>query len=234
MKKKLLVLRGRFIDGVILFPLNKGVESKDILQEYLTDEIPEVLIDHPIPGVDTDTIIMDNANASFRAVEKLIHEHHHKIAIINGRKDSSVSQERLKGYYDAMRTYDININEQWVKWGEYNRIGAYTATKELCTSPEPPTALYVTGFYMTIGAIMALHELQFRIPDDISLIGFDRFEPSDAIEPPLTMIEQPIERIGQEAAHLILKRINGQYADFPTQLTLSTKMIIRDSVRTLP
>jgi len=109
----------------------------------------------------------------------LIHEHHHKIAIINGRKDSSVSQERLKGYCDAMRTYDSNIN------------------------------------------------------DDISLIGFDRFEPFDAIEPPLTMIEQPIERIGQAAARLILKRINGEYADFPTQLKLSTKMIIRDSVKTV-
>ena len=86
---------------------------------------------------------------------------------------------------------------------------------------------------MTIGAIMALHELQLRIPDDISLSGFDRFEPSDAIEPPLPMIEQPIERIGQAAADLILKRIKGDYSNFATHLKLNTKMIIRESVRTM-
>lgn len=233
LKKKLMFVRGRFIDGLILFPFNKGTESIDILHNYLADDIPVVLIDHPIFGVETDTILVDNANASFRAVEQLILEHHTKIAIINGRKDSYVSQERLRGYYDAMQTYNLKINEDWVTWGEYNRIGAYTATKALCTASDPPTAIYVTGFYMTIGTVMALHELHLHIPEDISLIGFDHFEPSDAIEPALTMVDQPIERIGQCAVELILKRINGEYADFPQQIKLNTKMILGDSVRTI-
>jgi LacI family transcriptional regulator len=86
---------------------------------------------------------------------------------------------------------------------------------------------------MTVGAILALHELHLRIPEDISFIGFDHFEAIDVVEPPLTVIEQPIERIGQLAAELVLKRIQGDYADFPTTVKLNTKMVIRNSVQKL-
>ncbi len=230
LRNKLEFLRGRFIDGLILFPFNKGADSVAVLQEYANDEIPVVLIDHPVPGFETDRLLVDNVHASFRAVEKFIHEQHTKIAVINGREDSYVSRERLKGYYDAMYAYNLAVRPEWVTWGEYSRIGAYNATKALCASASPPTAIFATGFSMTIGALMALHECQLRIPNDISLIGFDHFEASDAIEPPLTMIDQPIERIGRRAAELLLQRIKGDYAEFPTQLIFNTRMIVQNSV----
>jgi LacI family transcriptional regulator len=231
LRKKLKFLKERFVDGIILFPSNLATASIDILQNYIAEKIPVVLIDHLISEVETDAIIVDNVNASFRAVERLILENHSKIALIDGPTDSYVSQERLKGYYEAMQTYNLDVFDNWIIRGDFSRIGGYQAVKQLYMSSLRPTAIYVANYEMTVGAILALHELHLRIPEDISFVGFDHFEAIDVVEPPLTVIEQPIERIGQLAAELALKRIRGDYADFPATVKLNTKMVIRNSVR---
>jgi LacI family transcriptional regulator len=233
LRQKLLFLRERFVDGIILFPANLATESVDIVQQFLTEKIPVVFIDHLVPGIETDAIVVDNENASFRAVERLILEHHDKIAIVDGPNDSYVSQERLRGYYEAMQTYNLSAQDEWIQQGTFTQSGGYYAVKQLCAAPQPPTALYVANYEMTIGAILALHEMHLRIPEDVSFIGFDHFEAIDVVEPPLTVVEQPIERMGQLAAQLILKRIQGDYTEFPAIVKLNTKMTIRNSVRSL-
>ena len=134
-----------------------------------------------IAGIETDAVIIDNMNASFRAVEELIRHNHRNIAIIGGRPDSLVSQERLRGYYNAMQTYDLPVNEEWVVWGDFTQTGGYQMMKKLCASADRPTAVYVTNYAMTIGAVLALHKIQLRIPEDMSLIGFDPFESFELI-----------------------------------------------------
>jgi DNA-binding LacI/PurR family transcriptional regulator len=80
--------------------------------------------------------------------------------------------------------------------------------------------------------VLALHESGLKIPDDVSLIGFDRFEPMDVIEPPLTLVEQPIDRMARTAADLLLQRMRGDRKDFPQCITLNTTMTLSESVRT--
>lgn len=231
LKEKLRFARDRFVDGLVMFPSIVGTAGIPMLKEYLNEHIPVVLIDQLIPGFETDSVVVDNAHASFRAVERLILDNHTKIAVIHGRKDSYVSQERLRGYYEAMHTYNLEIDPNWVTWGNFEETGGYTAVKDVCTCSNPPTAIYSTNYHVTLGTVIALHELHLRIPEDISLIGFDHFKPIDVIEPPLTVIEQPIEKIGHAAAELLLKRIQGDFADFSQTITLNTKMLIRTSVR---
>lgn len=230
LRKKLLFLQERFVDGIILFPSNLATGSLDILQQFLADHIPVVLIDHLIPEITTDAVIVDNENASFRAVERLILEQHRRIAIIDGPNDSYVSQERLRGYNEAMQTYNLAVQADWIQQGAFTQTGGYYAAKQLCASAQPPTAVYVANYEMTIGAILALHEMRLRIPEDLSFIGFDHFEAIDVVEPPLTVVEQPIERMGQLAAQLVLTRIQGDYTDFPTIVRLNTKITIRNSI----
>lgn len=232
LRQKLLFLKERFVDGIILFPSNLAAASIDLLQHWIHEENPVVLIDHLISGFDTDAVIVDNTNASFRAVERLILENHHKIAIIDGPEDSYVSQERLKGYYSALETYNLPIQANWIQRGTFTRAGGYRAIKALWESPGQPTAVYVANYEMTIGAILALHEMHVRIPEEMSFIGFDHFEAIDVVEPPLTVVEQPIERIGQLAAELVLKRLQGDHGDFPTVMKLNTKITIRQSIQT--
>lgn len=231
LRKKLVFLKERFVDGIILFPSNLATASIDLLNEWIAEKNPVVLIDHLIPEVETDAVVVDNTNASFRAVERLILENHQRIAIIDGPEDSYVSQERLQGYYAAMQTYNLDVQNEWIIQGEFTQAGGYHAVKQLLASPQSPTSLYVANYEMTIGAILALHELHLRIPQDMSFIGFDHFEAIDVVEPPLTVIEQPIERMGHLAAELLLKRIQGDYADFPEIVKLNTKMTIRSSVQ---
>jgi LacI family transcriptional regulator len=176
--------------------------------------------------------MIDNAQASFRAVEKLILENHTRIAIvIGGDEDRYICQERLRGYYEAMHTYNLAVAPNWIVWGEFVDAGEYGKIQAVFESPNLPTAIYATTYYATIGTVITLHQLRLKIPEDISLIGFDHFEPIDAIEPPLTLVEQPTEKMAQTAAELLLKRIKGDYTDFPQTIILSTKMLIRDSVR---
>lgn len=231
LRQKLLFLKERFVDGIVLFPSNLAAASIDLLQHWIDEENPVVLIDHLIPGIEADAVIVDNTNASFRAVERLILENHRKIAIIDGPEDSYVSQERLEGYCAAMETYNLPIRESWIQRGTFTRTGGYHAVKALRESPDQPSAVYVANYEMTIGAILALHEMHVRIPEEMSFIGFDHFEAIDVVEPPLTVVEQPIERIGQLAAELALKRLQGEYDDFPAIMRLNTKMTIRKSVQ---
>jgi DNA-binding LacI/PurR family transcriptional regulator len=174
---------------------------------------------------------VDNANASFRAVEHLILDNHKEIAIIDGPEDSYVSQERLRGYCAAMETYNLPIQETWIQRGTFTRTGGYHAMKVLREISHQPSAVYVANYEMTIGAILALHEMHVRIPEEMSFIGFDHFEAIDVVEPPLTVVEQPIERIGQMAAELLLKRLQGNSDDFPTVIKLNTKIMIRNSIQ---
>jgi DNA-binding LacI/PurR family transcriptional regulator len=130
-----------------------------------------------------------------------------------------------------MHTYNLPVDERWIVSEWFAEARDYTSISNLFTSSTPPTAVFATHFHATIGTVMALHKLHLRIPEDVSVIGFDYFDPIDAINPPLTLVEQPIERIAQTSAELILKRIRGDYADFPQTEILNTTMLIRDSVQ---
>jgi len=231
LQEKLRFAKDRFVDGLIFFSSNIADENLLMLQEFLDDTIPVVLIEQSLPGLETDVIMVDNAHASFRAVEQLILHNHTRIAIVNGKEEVYVFGERLKGYKQAMQTYNLPVDEQWIVSEWFAETGEYTTIKNLFASSTPPTAIYATHFHATIGTVMALHKLHLRIPEDVSLIGFDYFDLIDAIEPPLTMVEQPIDKIAQTAAELILKRIKGDYTDFPQTITLDTKMLVRDSTR---
>ncbi len=175
LRERLKFFKNRAISGLILFSSGRGTKSVDILNEYRTMNIPILIVDDKIPGFETDVVLVDNAHASFRAVERLIHANHRKIAILTGPQNSYVSQERLRGYQEAMQTYNIPIPEQGVRCGDFTTEGGYAAVKELYQSvPSHPTAVYSTNYYMTLGASIALNELQVKIPEKLSFVGFDR------------------------------------------------------------
>ena len=228
LEQKLNFLRDRFVDGLVLFSNNVHLS---IMDEYIQNGIPVVIVNEDIPGFNSDMVLVDNASASFRAVERFIHANHTKIAVINGPSDSWVSCQRFEGYKQALRAYDIPIESRWIKYGNFTTVGGYLATKEFFEKSDVPTALYVTNYYMTMGAVMAIHELNIKVPQELSIIGFDYFELSDVIKPSLTLIEQPTSKMGEIAGSLIIKRIKGDYSDYPQVCRLHTRMIVRDSVR---
>ncbi|HHY83498.1 MAG TPA: LacI family transcriptional regulator [Clostridiales bacterium] len=231
LEQKLRFLKARSVDGLILFP--GSCTSSDALREYLEDEIPVVIVNDDMPDIKTDKVVIDNSGASFRAVEWLIHQNHRDIAIINGDQNTYTGRERYKGYLEALQTYNIEPREEYITYGYFSNRGGYEAAKKLLALEHPPTAIYTANYYMTFGAIIAINEAKIRIPDDISFIGFDHFELSDVINPPLTVVEQPTDRLGELAAKLVLRRVKGDYEGFPARLSVNTRMIIKESVKRL-
>jgi LacI family transcriptional regulator len=231
--QKIDFLREKFVDGLVVFPTVYDMQVVKKLNALLEEKVPVIIINENVEGVETDNIIVDNANASLRAVENLIHNNHVKIGIINGLENEYVSIERLKGYREALRLYNIPENDDYIKFGHYTVKGGYLCTSELLQGNEPPTALYVTNYSMTNGALMAIRELNMNIPEDISIIGFDYTEVLDVISPALTVVEQPVEKIGEAAARIMIKRIKGDYSGFPEKLQINTRLLLKDSVRKL-
>lgn len=231
MEQKLRFLKDRFVDGLILFP--GSCTSSAVLQEFMDADIPVVIVNDDMPNITTDKVTIDNSNASFRTVEYLIHQNHKDIAIINGDQNTYTGRERFKGYLEALQTYNIKPREEYITYGNFSNRGGYQAAKKLIDLPNPPTAIYTTNYYMTFGAIIALNEAKIKIPDHMSFIGFDHFELSDVINPPLTVVDQPTERLGELAARTVLRRVKGDYDDFPLHLSVNTRLIVKDSVRKL-
>ena len=97
----------------------------------------------------------------------------------------------------------------------------------------PPSAVFVTNYEMTIGAIMAIHDRDVKIPEELSVIGFDNLHMAKIVKPSLSIIVQPMEQIGEAAAQLLLKRLKGDMSNYPSMLRLKTELQINKSVKEL-
>lgn len=229
-KKKLEFLVNKNVDGIIM--VSYGAD-KAYIQELLDKKIPVILLDRMIKGLDCDCVLADNLNASYQAVEALITRKHKRIGIICGPEDTYTALERRKGYIRVHEDYDLEIDESLICPSDYTVEGGYEALKEFWNMGSRPSAVMVTNYEMTIGAIMAINELNIKVPEDLSIIGFDNIQMSKVVRPPLSIVEQPMKEIGRTAAKLLVKRLKDDYEDFPAVYRLKTNVYIKESVSQL-
>jgi LacI family transcriptional regulator len=228
--KKLQVLMDRFIDGLILFPMVRG---SAILDEYKKKRIPIVLIDEELKEFEADRIVVDNFDSAFKAAETLIRLNHRKIYLVEGKKKSNVNREQRAGYAAAMKRHGLPVDPAYLIHGGFTTAKAYRAVKRTMTEGNRPTALLVSSHPMTVGALMALNELKIDVPEQLSVIGFGNYGLSQITRPALTVIEKPTEAMGKSAAELLIRRMDGDYSDFPRLIKLKTKLILKDTIRAI-
>ncbi len=227
--KKLEFLLNKHVDGIIMVSYS---EEKEHIQALLDKKTPIILLDRMIKGLECDIVLADNLNASYQAVEELIIRKHKRIGIICGPDNTYTADERKKGYVRVHHDYDIDIDESLIRNGDYTVESGYKALVDLWEMDNPPSSILVTNYEMTIGAIMAVNDLNISIPHELSLIGFDNIQMAKVVRPPLSIVEQPMKEIGETAARLMLKRLNNDYSDFPAVYRLKTKVHIKESVST--
>jgi len=225
---KLKFLISKSVDGLILMPSG---EDEEIIKEFTKQDIPVVIIDRALKQMICDTVLVDNMNASYDAVEQLIIKGHRRIAIITGPQNIYTASERLKGYNRIHEDYSIAIDEKLVKYGNYKMDSGYDLLKDLLSSEDPPSAVFVTNYEMTLGAIMAINEMNIVIPDQLSIIGFDGLELTKIVKPHLSLVFQPVQEIGETAGEVIIKRIKGDVSSFPEMYRLKTKLVMGESVK---
>lgn len=220
----------KMVDGIIIVPHGEDIVY---INKAFEKNIPVVLIDRMIKGIECDVVLADNLNASYDAVEQLIVRGHRRIGIICGPKNIYTTQERLKGYIRVHEDYSLEIDNRLIKFGNYDVESGYNLLLELLEETPPPSAVFVTNYEMTLGAVMAVNEKNIRIPQDLSLIGFDNIQLAKIVKPSLSIITQPIQQIGETAASILLKRMKGNYNNFPSVYRLKTELLLRESIRRL-
>ena len=214
-------LMSKMADGIILMPTCR---DSRFLAPALEKGLPVVLIDRLLPGLEgkADAVLVDNEEAAFQSIRFLRGLGHENIGIIVGPKGVYTSDTRLKGY---LRAFDSAppLGGQLIAYGDYTVQGGYQALKSLFAGFPEMTALFVTNYEMTLGSILAANELQLGLPRQLSLIGFDNMELAQVISPKLDIVVQPLKEIGEEAARLILGRLEHS-AKPGTQVVLSTRL----------
>lgn len=228
--RKLQFLKDRHVDGLILFPYGK---RHAVLNDYLKDRIPVVLINDDLEDFSTDTIQVDNRRASRLATSHLLDLGHDSIAFIRGRKGAFTADERYYGFIEAYEK-KIGVNPDYLVFeGYFEPKGGYEAMRAILASELPVTGVFSSSYAMTMGALFALNEAGRSFPADYSFISFDDFEMFDMVRPRLSVIKQPMWKMGEHAASQLYRRIQGDYDGFPEKIVLSTEYIERDSVESL-
>ncbi|MCX7904041.1 MAG: LacI family transcriptional regulator [Caloramator sp.] len=219
--------------------LEKQLDGAFIMGLKLTDEYYKELMEFSQPCVLYDIYInnpnigcvgVDNVKGAFLATEYLIKLGHKKIAMINGHKDAFVSYERLDGYFLALNRYGLKIQQDLVVYADFTDQGAAKAVEELIRKHKDITAIFCASDLMAIGAMNALNNLGYSIPEDISIVGFDDLYLAQISKPKLTTIRQDTFSIGESAANILINLISGQRIG---RVVIQPELIVRDSTKIL-
>ncbi len=224
-KAQLKILKSQMIDGLIMAP----TVGYNLYEELENKNFPIVFIDRKPKGYQEDCVLVDNFNGSYEVVKYLINKGHSKIGIITGLPGLTTTEERLKGYKEALYDSNMEVNQSFIKIGDSRFDSGYKLAGELFENTDI-TALYVTNNMMTIGAMELLKEKEVQIPEQLAIIGFDDYKWASITAPPLSVIKQPIDKIGQEVTKLLLNRIEQNESEYEfEEIRLKTKLVIRES-----
>lgn len=195
------------IDGLIYIP--EDLSAEEFYELTAHRNIPVVQVDRMIQGVDSDIVLVDNADVMHRAVSALLQKGHRRVAIITGPKSVFTAKERQVGYLRALSDHGVLYDDELFISDDNAFATGYRGGKALLKLEERPTAVISTNYDITIGLVTAARELGIRIPEDMDVVGFDCVEVCTMMNPPLPVIQQPEQLIGQTAANYLMQRMDG-------------------------
>jgi LacI family transcriptional regulator len=215
-------------DGLLLL-LPTNVEA--YMASLQRQQFAHVLIDYQHVDNDlTSTLQSTNWQGAFEATNYLINLGHRRIGYIVGLKEMQCSLDRLAGYRAALEAHGIDYVPELVYMGDFFRTQGYEAARQFLALPHPPTAIFAANDTSAFGAIEAVRGEGLRVPDDISVIGFDNIPEAAQVHPGLTTVRQPLEEMGRLAVQILLNRLDDP--DLPGErVELPTELVIRESCK---
>ncbi|MEZ6012346.1 MAG: LacI family DNA-binding transcriptional regulator [Hyphomonas sp.] len=219
----------RRVDGVIQLGERR---LGDLLPEASAARIPFVQATQPNGLPEYPVVMIDNFSAAEAMASYLLTLGHRRIGVLAGLKDRHVTQERLRGFRRALSQFDVDTSSVTVEYGPYSMAGGAQSAMRLLSRNRNITALFAMSDEIAIGAIRAAQDLGMRLPEDVSVTGFDNIEFGKYCTPPLTTVMQPAERIGEMAMTMMGNLLRGDITGGPHQV-LGTELVIRSSARRL-
>ncbi|HVV19331.1 MAG TPA: LacI family DNA-binding transcriptional regulator [Pseudonocardiaceae bacterium] len=216
-------LSGTLVDGAIL------VTPTVVDVRY---GAPIVAVDPHTGPSDLPTIDSDNLRGAQLAAEHLISLGHRRIGMLTGRSDLQSARLREEGFRQALAAAGIAVDDDLMQPGDYDPEVSAASALRLLKSEHPPTAVFAANDISAIATVTAAASLGIRVPDDLSVVGFDNVPESALNSPPLTTVHQPIREMGQCAIEMLIRLIRGETSD-PVHLTLATSLVVRQSTTAL-
>lgn len=225
-KRCIEMLLSRRVDGLIILSGRMG----DAALREVAKQIPVVVTGRELSGPQLHSLSFDNFNGAKLATEFLIEKGHRRIAFIQGDPAHADAMDRLRGYRAALDAAGLDYNPALVLPGALVERSGLAAVERLLDSGEPFTAIFAANDQMAFGAALALHQRGVRVPDDVSLIGFDDLVSAEHAIPPLTTVAQAPYEQGRIAALSLLQLIAGEQ---PSAVLPEPRLALRASVRGL-
>jgi len=195
------------VDGLVYIP--EDLSAEEFYELTANYSVPTVQIDRIIQGVDSDAVLVNNADAVYAATVELIRRGHRRIGLISGPKSVSSAKERQVGFLRALSDYDILFDEELFFSNDHVFATGYQGCEALLALENKPTAILSTNHDITIGLVTAIRDRGLRVPEDIDIFGFDCLDVCTMMKPPIPVIYQPEQVIGQTAATYLIERLNG-------------------------
>lgn len=193
------------VDGIIV--VSSGTDP-ELIVELRKLGMPQVIVDREIEDLAADLVEVNHEAGARLATEHLLSLGHRRIACIAGPQNLSPARQRLDGYRNALEASHIGVDTALVRTADFTSEGGHAATQSLLQLAKRPTAVVAGNDLMAVGAICAAAQHGLRIPEDLSVIGFDDIALANHTNPPLTTIAQPKHETGHLAADLLLTRIS--------------------------
>lgn len=187
--------------------------------------MPVVMMEHPVGNVSLPTVNVDDYEGTRNAVAYLLKLNHRHIGFIGGLSSRVASETRLKAYRAALQAAGVDVDERLVLKGDFTQLGGFTAACELLLLPDPPTAIFAANDLSAFGVMEAVKHHGLRIPEDVSIVGFDDIPMASQVFPPLTTVRRPLAQMGVTAVKMLLARLSGER--FDSHVTLPTSLVVR-------
>jgi LacI family transcriptional regulator len=219
------VMHGTTDGAIIVLPEESNAELKALARSGF----PFVVVD-PREELDQGiaAVSATHGAGAKAATDHLLSLGHRRIGVIAGTRRLTATEERLNGYRTALAGAGVLPSPDLVVDGDFRIDGGYRAASALLELPDPPTAIFAMNDNMAVGALQAARDRNVRVPDDLSVVGFDDSERAGIVTPALTTVRQPVEEMGRMAVSLLLRLVGKQRVE-AMRVELATRLVVRDS-----
>jgi LacI family transcriptional regulator len=225
-----ILLRQR-VDGLIIVPTG---HDTDWLTLFERQQTPVILLDRDVESLRTSRVLVNNHQGGYDGMRHLLERGHRQIAVIGAPAYSPSMQGRMTGAQHALQDYGVTVPDEWRVIGNQTQydIGV-EAAQHLLQLGQRPTAIFALTDVTAVGVMHVAAEMGLKVPQQLSVIGFDDIPLANFMIPSLTTVAQPIQAMGEQAARLVLHHIES--ADHPIEtVVLDTRLVVRHSTQAYP
>jgi LacI family transcriptional regulator len=225
MEAAMRAMRGR-TDGIIAMSPHFDAAT---LVENLPPTLPVILLSCEARDEDYQVIAIDNTGGAEAMVHHLLRLGHRRIAMVMGEKGHFDTAERLQGYRHALQEAGITPDCRYEAQGDFSEASGHRAVQELLALPDRPTAIFCANDSMAIGGLAAVYDAGLRVPDDVTVVGFDDIPLAHYMSPPLSSVHVPVFEMGEHAVTRLIAALNGEPVSERRHERLPTRLVVRSS-----